>query len=123
MSIKIHDVCDISSDIGREILSFLIPEPKSVTFHKYSPNTFNDSYSSKYERAYVNNKLLKNEQGLYLSRISKKNGKYRYYITRVIIDANETEYNDRMITEYYNEYISKYVGKNLETALLILKET
>ena len=58
MSIKIHDVCDSSSDIGREILSFLIPESKSVTFHKHSPNTFNDSYSSKYERAHVNNKLL-----------------------------------------------------------------
>ena len=111
---------DISTDIGREILSFLIPESNTVIFHKHSPNTFNDAYSSKYERAHVNNKLVKNQKGLYLSRISKKNGKYRYYITKVIIDANEMEYNERLINVYYHEYISKYVGKNLEIALLLL---
>ena len=115
-----HFTIDMSTDIGREILSFLIPESKTVKFHKYSPNTFNDAYSAKYESAHVNNKLVKNQKGLYLSRISKKNGKYRYYITKMIIDTNEMEYNERLINVYYNEYISKYVGKNLEIALLLL---
>ena len=45
---------DISTDIGREILSFLIPVSNNVKFHKHSPNTFNDAYSSKYERAHIN---------------------------------------------------------------------
>ena len=54
--IKMSDdfTIDISTDIGREILSFLIPESKTVKFHKHSPNTFNDAYSSKYERAHIN---------------------------------------------------------------------
>jgi hypothetical protein len=120
MSIKMQSLCDSSTDIGREILSFLIPEPKSVEFYKHSPNTFNNAYSSKYERAYANNKLLENKNGKYLSRISKKNGKYRYYITKVMIDENEVEHNDRMVSVYYYDYVSTYVGKNLETALLSL---
>lgn len=109
-----------STDVGREILSFLIPESKNVIFQRYSTNGYNNAYSPKYERAFVNNKLVCNDDGLYLSRISKKNGKHRYYITEVIIDENEVEHNDRTVSVYYYEYLSKYVGKNLETALLAL---
>jgi hypothetical protein len=116
---KIRDVCDCSTDIGKEILSFLIPDSKHVIFERHSTNAFNTNNSSRYERAFVNNKLVQNKKGLYLSRISKKNGKHRYYITKVTIDENEVEYNDSIITVYYHEYSSNYIGKNLEHALLL----
>jgi hypothetical protein len=119
MSVKIHNVCDCSTDVGREILSFLIPDSKHVTFERHSTNSYSSNNSSRYERAFVNNKLVQNKKGLYLSRISKKNGKHRYYITKVTIDENEVEYNDSTITVYYREYSSNYIGKNLEHALLL----
>ena len=66
---------------------------------------------------------VKNKNSLFLSRIPKKNGKHRYYITKEIIkiDEYETEYDEYGDILYYNyNYKSKYVGKNLKEALLIL---
>jgi hypothetical protein len=62
-----------------------------------------------------------NNNGLYLFRIPKKNGKHRYYITEIVwydIEDEDTDY--RPITYSDCKYISKYVGKNIDYALLIL---
>jgi hypothetical protein len=70
--------------------------------------------------AFICNKQLQNDKGLFLSRISKKNNKHRYYITKEIIDQVEIEYNDSVINMNYYEYKSKYVGKNIDKALIKL---
>ena len=50
----------------------------------------------------------------------KKNNKHRYYVTTEIIDTNEVEYNDSVIEMDYYEYKSKFVGKDIDDALLHL---
>jgi glycine/serine hydroxymethyltransferase len=74
----------------------------------------------KYEIAYYNNIEMVNPNGLFLSRIYKKNGKHRYYITKEIVDTIEVDYSDRCIELFCYEYSSKYVGKNLKQAILQL---
>jgi hypothetical protein len=70
--------------------------------------------------AFICNKQVQNDKGLFLSRISKKNNKHRYYITNLIIDPVEIEYNDSIINMNYYEYKSKYVGKSIDKALIKL---
>ena len=110
----------IPTEIGNEILSYLIPEPSNITFCREYPKSNYNSYSSKYEVAYIGNKKIQNNQEKYLSRIWKKNGKHRYYITNELIDSIETEYNDMFIDIYYYDYVSIYVGKNIHHALIQL---
>lgn len=107
-------------DITREITRFLIPDSKNIIFKIISANSYVSSYSSRYEKAFIDNKIVKNGKGIFLSRISKKNNKHRYYITEETKDVIEVEYNDRLINSYYYEYRSKYVGKNLDEALIKL---
>jgi len=107
-------------DITREINTFLIPPSNNIIFKTISANSYVSSYSSRYEKAFIDNKIVKNEKGLFLSRISKKNNKHRYYLTKEIIDTIEVEYNDRLINQHYYEYKSKYVGKNIDEALIKL---
>ena len=107
-------------DITREITTFIIPASNNIIFKIISSNSYVSSYSSRYEKAFIDNKIVKNEKGMFLSRISKKNNKHRYYITEEIIDTIEVEYNDRLINQYYYEYKSKYVGKNIDEALIKL---
>ena len=107
-------------DITREITRFLIPDSKNIIFKIISANSYVSSYSSRYEKAFIDNKIVKNGKGIFLSRISKKNNKHRYYITEETKDVIEVEYNDRLINNYYYEYTSKYVGKNLDEALIKL---
>ena len=111
----------LSSDLGNKIYSFLIPESKNIKFCKYSINKHsNSSYNPKYEKAYINNLLVINTSGLYLSRISKKNKKHRYYITEEIIDIIDVEHHDSIYKINHYDYLSTYVGKNIDKALLIL---
>ena len=63
---------------------------------------------------------MENDKGMFLSRISKKNDKHRYYVTKEIIDTIEIEYNDMLIERHYYEYKSKYLGKNIHEALIKL---
>ncbi len=102
--------------IGKEILSYLIPNIEDINFIKYKGCYNLDYYNPKYEKGYINNNLCENND-YYLSRISKKNGKHRYYISRQYEDVMETEYNDRIYNLYMYEYKSYYIGKNLEIAL------
>jgi len=115
--------CNINNlpmDITREIISFLIPVSINIIFNTMNSNSYVSNYSSRYEKAFIGNKIVKNDKGLFLSRISKKNGKHRYYITEETIDTIEVEYNDRLIDTHYYEYKSKYVGKNINNALFRL---
>jgi hypothetical protein len=112
-------------DIINEIKTFLIPPSNRIIFTTVSSNCYVSSYSfssysSRYEKAYIGNKMVQNDRGMFLSRISKKNNKHRYYVTTEIIDTIEVEYNDSVIEMDYYEYKSKFVGKNIDDALLHL---
>lgn len=118
----------LPEEIEREILHFIIPDSRTITFRNYSYFEGNDKYNNKYDVAFIGNKLIQNENGLYLSRISKKNGKHRYYLTK----ETESSYCDccgsdrcngrycRGCLIYEYDYDSNFVGKNLEKALLEL---
>jgi hypothetical protein len=107
-------------EIKKEITTFLIPESNNIIFNTISSNSYLSNYSSRYEKAFIGNKIVQNNKGMFLSRISKKNNKHRYYITKLIIDTIESEYNDSVININYYEYNSKYVGKNIDEALIKL---
>jgi hypothetical protein len=113
-------ITNLPIEIEREIFSFIIPDSKNIIFNRYVTKSFNNHYNSKYEKAFINSELVKNKEGLYLTRISKKNGKHRYYISKDIIDVIHVEYNDREVPLYYYEYSSSYVGKKLDKALITL---
>ena len=106
-------ITSLPIEIEREIFSFIIPDAKNIIFNRYVTKSYNNHYNSKYEKAFINNELVKNKEGLYLTRISKKNGKHRYYISKDIIDVIHVEYNDREVPYYLYEYSSTYVGKNM----------
>ena len=107
-------------EIKREITTFLIPASNNIIFNTITSNSYVSSYSSRYEKAFIGNKQVQNNKGLFLSRISKKNNKHRYYITKEVIDVMEFEYNDSLIIMNHYEYKSKYVGKNIDKALIKL---
>ena len=118
----------LPSELQREILSYMIPDPNNIEFIDYIKNSYNidSSYSLKYKTAFYKNtnSKIRNDKGLFLSRIPKKNGKYRYYITKEIktLDDYDIEYDDHGAYNYYYtyEYTSIYVGKNINQALLTL---
>ena len=115
----------LPEEMVKEIISFLIPDISKIYFETRYPNSNYSSFSRKYEIAFLhenkimNHKIMNNEN-LYLSRISKKNGRHRYYITKELIDSIEVEYNDRDYEIYHYDYISSYVGKNITFAILKL---
>lgn len=117
--------------VRKEILYFIIPDPLNIIFKKNNKinvtNFQRSSISDKYEVALLEDSIDYYDNGainpnqLYLFRISKKNGRHRYYITEMIWYKVEAEDSDNRIC-YISEhkYISKYVGKNIEYALLLL---
>jgi hypothetical protein len=115
----------LPTEMSREIFSYLIPDPDKVEFKKENPCSSYNSYTAKYEVAYIKNiKILtnmsndiENIDNYYLTRIAKKNGKHRYYITRELVDVIQVEYGDREVDMFHYDYISKYIGKELVKAL------
>jgi hypothetical protein len=108
-------------EIGKEIFSFLLPNSRYITFRMYLTNGYSrSSYHPRYEKAFIGDEKVKNKRGFYLSKIWKKNGKHRYYITKEIVDMIDIEYNDREKTIYHYDYASYYVGRNIDMALLEL---
>jgi hypothetical protein len=99
----------LPSDIQYEIKRWLIPDIQTITFCK---DTFINPYN-KYYVALFNENIIQNKNEFFLTRISKKNGKHQYYITKQIII--ETEYNI-----VYYDYYSIYVGKDIINALFKL---
>lgn len=98
---------------------------KNVEFRYYCKYVNNSAHNDKYSVAFVNDEPVANNKGEYLSRIYKKNGKHRYYVTeeKEIIFCQGCGENgctswgcsggfDR---EYC--YVSKYVGQDLHNAL------
>jgi len=127
----------LSIDITREIFSFIIPDSNNISFRNEYPKSNHHSYSSKYEVAYLHHytfnpstnddiihdsvtKIMNPYTDTYLCRIPKKNGKHCYYLTKELVDTIEIEHNDRMVEIYYYDYLSKYVGKNIDIALIEL---
>ena len=114
---------DLPVELSREIFSYLIPDPDKVEFRKEHPCSSCSAYHIKYDVAFFQNVKITNEfeclyiYKYYLCRITKKNGKHRYYITRDEVDVIQVEYNDREIDIFHYDYISKYIGKNLTRAL------
>lgn len=125
MDILTTQIKNLPTEISREIFAFLIPDPDKVVFRPERPCSSYNSYSAKYEVAYVknikimtnNNDDIENIDNYYLTRIAKKNGKHRYYLTRELVDCIQVEYNDREVDIFHYDYISKYIGKNLMRAL------
>jgi len=114
--------------IGKEIFQFIIPYSRDIRFELYFGSSWNDLHSSKYDSAFIGDKLIQNEKGEYLSRIQKKNGKHRYYLTdqkEIAIckgcgEPGCRSWGCRGGFDYECYYISKYVGKDLDKALLEL---
>jgi len=120
-----NQIKNLPTEMSREIFSFLIPDPKKVEFKTERPCSSYNSYSAKYQVAFFNKKKIltnmsndiENIDHYYLTRIAKKNGKHRYYITRELVDVIQVEYGDREVDIFHYDYISKYIGKDLIWAL------
>lgn len=115
----------IPKEIGKEIFSYLIPDSTKIHFNIIPENEkirtgLNSTYSERYQKAYIENQLVENQTGKYLCRITKSNGKHRYYIAEECVDVVHVEHNDTQYPVYYFDYISTYVGKNIDTALIRL---
>ena len=119
MDIIINTFINLPEYIVKEICSFLIPDSSSIQFCVYKKTKPNCYYNLKYERAFIGGNIVKNNKGLFLSRIVKKNGKDRYYISEELIDCIYLEYNDNY-PRYMYEYSSTYVGKDIDNALVQL---
>lgn len=115
--------------IGKEIFTFLIPDSRNLNFRKYAKYGFYGHYSPKYDAVFVNDQVITNETGTYLSMIHKKNGKHRYYLT----DENETIYCECCgkdgccprycrggELDYYHSFSSRFVGTDINKALIEL---
>jgi hypothetical protein len=130
--------------IGKEILKFLIPDPRYIYFFNCNPASMR--YSLNFEKAFrtsitycsgicCETKIcrfasketvpVKNNKGEFLSRIKKKNGKHRYYLTTPIetyycqgcgMEGCRSQYC-RGTWETDTTYKSVYVGKDIENAL------
>lgn len=74
---------------------------------------YNSSYNPIYQLAIARNgKAITNNSLCFFSRIEKRNGKHRYYLTRV-------EYQQDLVIGSYNTFYnfqSIYIGKNIEVA-------
>jgi hypothetical protein len=121
-------VSKLPAEIGREIFQFLlppstvIPDSNEIEYYKYYPN-FDDAYNSRYETAFIDDARVENTNGAFLSRISKRNGKHRYYISHskeVLTNQEEMRMDHHAAPEYVRYYKSRYVGHNMDLAILAL---
>ena len=121
-------IANLPECLVKEILQFIIHDADRIQFRKYISNNIHDAYGSLYEIAFINNSYVENKQGIYLSRIYKKNGKSRYYLTKkqIICYCNGcgeegcSSHYCRGTFEYHDNYTSKYVGKDINKALIEL---
>jgi hypothetical protein len=121
-------VSKLPAEIGREIFQFLlppstvIPDSNEIEYYKGFPS-FDDAYNSRYETAFIDDARVENSEGAFLSRISKPNGKHRYYISQsneVLTNQEEMRMDHRAGPEYVRYYKSRYVGHNMDLAILAL---
>ena len=114
-----HHIANLPPYIGNEIFKFLIPDSNMIEFNRHILY-IRKPYNSKYQIAFIGDDVVKNNKELHLSRISKKNGKHRYYITQTFVDVIHVEHNYREVPIYCHEFSSTYVGKSLDNALILL---
>lgn len=99
---------------------YVVPNVSDVHFYKLNISQPHVRYNLKYELAfYEDGSVLDNKRKLMLSRIPKKNGKYRYYITKR--EETVSPYDcgrGNLLTDV--EYTSQYVGNDLQFALMLL---
>lgn len=96
--------------IGKEIFKFILPNSEFIEFKKRiefkkktelksilpTDEDYPSAYSEKYETAFLNGEQLVNrKREKFLSRIPKKNGKHRYYITTVRVVHDKCGLNSR----------------------------
>ena len=125
MDILTTRIKNLPNEMSREIFSYLIPDPDKVVFKKERPCSSYNSYSGKYMVCFFKNIKIRSNMSTeienidhsYLTRIAKKNGKHRYYLTREVVDCIQVEYGDREVDIFHYDYVSKYIGKDLMRAL------
>ena len=97
----------------------------ALSFRHFTRYCNNSAYNPKYEVVFSGDKIVENRKGEYLSRFTKKNGKYRYYLTR------EYETFDcsccgktgccsqycRGGLDYYYYFDSSFIGTELDKAI------
>jgi hypothetical protein len=119
-------IADLPPYLGREIFSFLILDENMINFVECIPEAYKTNYSKKYQLARnLKNYVLFNN-GFYLSRIYKKNLRHRYYLTTKIVIVVCSSCGSSICMNPYcsgpledeEYYMSKYIGKNLNKALL-----
>jgi hypothetical protein len=111
----------IPKEIGKEIFSFLIPDPTKIIFHTIQENeTCLPSYSQRYQKAYIENELVENQTGKYLCRMKNPDGNHTFYIAEEYIDVVLINQDNIEYPLYSFDTISTYVGKNMEDALFQL---
>jgi hypothetical protein len=108
-----------------DVSSGAVADLTAITFRRFCKYTGNYAYNPKYEAAFIGDELLQNKDGVYLSRMFKKNGKHRYYLT----EEHETVEcsscgEDRCTSQYcrsrleYSYYFtSTYLGRDMVGAL------
>ena len=112
--------------IGKEIFMFILPNSEFIEFKKITEldNVLHGkkceflygkicevSYGNKYEVAFFNGqKIVNKKSGKFLSRISKKNGKHRYYITvmRRVCDNCKLDFSKCKCKCYCAQYLEDY---------------
>lgn len=76
-------------------------------------NEYNSSYNGRYQIAITQmGEAITNNSLCFFSRIEKRNGCHRYYLTRIEF---RQDYNDGFYNTFYN-FQSIYLGKNIEIA-------
>jgi hypothetical protein len=138
--------------IGKEIFNFILPNSEFIEFKRINEldnvllgKKCDWTYGNKYEVAFYNGKEIVNKKSRkFLSRISKKNGKHRYYITVIKkvcdncgLDMYKCKCNcycAAYLEDYwsdskikvcaacntYDKYNSLYIGKDIGKALIEL---
>lgn len=119
---------NLPEDVVREIMGYVIYDVNKIGFDTFYTEHTSTNYNGKYKVGYVNNnqygyQIIKNKAGQFLSRIEKENGRDRYYITTEVIQTVPFEIDtDEGPYVYYDishvKYSSKYIGKDLKTALM-----
>ena len=124
-------------ELENEIYNFVIPNHSPIHFSQLKQVHYDCNYNTKYEVAFNNkNQLIKTVKNtnkrLFLSRIPKKNGKHRYYVTTEICEEEcdscgwsncKSSFHMRYCYGEFEKnykYTSKYVGKNLNYAMVQL---
>ena len=114
---------DLPPFIGKEIFKYIIPNSELIKYKHFTElnkifcgsKYSTENYGKKYEVAFLNNKQIGNKNfSRYLSRIYKKNGKHRYYITSIKSVCGSCRKNFRdcsckckcILTTYCDNYYS-----------------